>query len=643
MFAARTGIAVVSLLVATTAFAQARARSAETERRIEQQLEAIAPDAVLSFHQATVALDSQNYAEAQRLYREVLNHAPGFSAALRRLGSSLAAAGQVDEGLKFAEAAVARERSPENLISLATVLATPSRGKQTPQATRERALSLAKEARTNAGANVDADSLAVIAGLALSVQQYSDFRAASHQLDDRFPGEMATHYVGAIRGALDEDWTRAMREIRLAEKLGLSHEEAERFLDSGVRLRVNIGRALTYGAWALLAWAAALIALFAAGKILSTATLRSIEAADPNGGTTSRELSLRRIYRALINVAGAYYYISLPVVIVLVIGGTAAVIYGFYVLGRIPIRLVALLVIGALVTTYKMIQSLFIRVESADPGRSLSQVEAPGLWSLTRDVASALGTRPIDEIRVTPGTEMAVYERGGARQRAEDQGRRILILGIGLLDGFRQAPFCAVLAHEYGHFRHRDTAGGDIALRVQQDMMKFAVAMIQHGQAVWWNLAFQFLRLYVFLFRRISHGATRLQEVLADRVAARQYGAKQFEDGLRHVIRRHIQFAFIANGEIQQAIEGHRALQNIYFQPSTTTPGMEQEIEEALARPTTEDDTHPGPLDRFRLLRGLTSPHAAPGSGMVWDLFDNRDALTAEMTNTIDAHMKAAS
>ena len=126
MFAARGAIGVVSLLVATTAFAQALVRSAETERRIEQQLEAIAPDEVRSFHQATLALDKQNYAEAQRLYRQVLNHAPGFPPALRRLGSSLAAAGQFDEGLKFAESADARERSPKNLHRLSEVHATPS-------------------------------------------------------------------------------------------------------------------------------------------------------------------------------------------------------------------------------------------------------------------------------------------------------------------------------------------------------------------------------------------------------------------------------------------------------------------------------------------------------------------------------------
>ncbi|HEY6370179.1 MAG TPA: M48 family metallopeptidase [Candidatus Sulfotelmatobacter sp.] len=185
----------------------------------------------------------------------------------------------------------------------------------------------------------------------------------------------------------------------------------------------------------------------------------------------------------------------------------------------------AILVIGSMVTVYKMIRSLFVRVSSEEPGRSMSPDEAPGLWNLTREVAEKLETRPLDAIRVVPGTEMAVYERGSYRDRRKGRGQRTLIMGLGLLPGFDQNPFRAVLAHEYGHLSLRDTAEGDVALRVNQDLMKFAYAMAHSGQAVWWNIAVQFLRLYHFRFRRISHGATRLQAVLADRASARLDGA----------------------------------------------------------------------------------------------------------------------
>src|SRR6185312_17235529 len=103
-----------------------------------------------------------------------------------------------------------------------------------------------------------------------------------------------------------------------------------------------------------------------------------------------------------------------------------------------------------------------------------------------------------DEIRITPGTELAVYEKGTFRERSQDKAQRILILGSGVLNDFKQNGFRAVLAHEYGHFTNRDTAGGDVAMRVNNDMVKFAHAMIVQGQANVLNVAFHFLRIYHF-------------------------------------------------------------------------------------------------------------------------------------------------
>ena len=311
-------------------------------------------------------------------------------------------------------------------------------------------------------------------------------------------------------------------------------------------------------------------------------------------------------------------------------------------LGRIPIKLVLIIGIGALLTVFQMLRSLLIKIDNEDPGRSLSEEEAPGLWDLTRKVAESVGTRPVDEIRITPGTDLAVYEKGNYRERSQDKARRILILGVGVLNDFEQTGFRAVLAHEYGHFSHRDTAGGDIALRVNADMMKFANAMIVSGQAVWWNIAFQFLRVYHFLFRRISHGATRLQEVLADRVAASKFGAGAFEQGLTHVVRKSVEFNFVAMKEINESSDSRRALQNLYELRVVGNPDLEEEIESSLNRETSEDDTHPSPRDRFRFTSRIVVATEEPISGVVWELFRDRDALTNEMTSQIQSELQTA-
>jgi Zn-dependent protease with chaperone function len=633
-------ISAVVLAVAVSSHAQPGRRDPRREQRIVQQLSDIAPSAVQDFQRATVALDRGDYATAVPLYRSVVDKAPDFTPALRRLGLSLMATGSSQDGLHLLERAVARERSPENLVSLAHALAFPGPGKQGSESERDRALGLAKEAAARYRGTDDPSYLALVAQLALSLRRFDDLRRAAASLEATYPNEMATHYAAAFQAALASDWMRANREIQTAERLGLPHEAAEAFLDMGVRSRVRAWQYVYVVLGALGLWAAGLGLLYVAGRALSGATLRSLATGDVNETTSASELSLRRIYRTLIRTAGIYYYISLPFVVVLVLGGTAAVVYGFLMFGYVPIKLVIVLVIAALVTVFKMVQSLFVRVDEEEPGRSLETIEAPGLWTLAHEVANTVGTRAIDEIRVTPGTDLAVYERGTGRERTEDTARRILILGVGLLRGFKQSAFRAVLAHEYGHFSHRDTAGGDVALRVRQDMIKFAIAIAQHGQAVWWNLAFQFLRLYDFLYRRISHGATRLQEVLADRVAARLYGPAQFEEGLRHVIRRAIEFDAAANDEIRLALQGQRSLRNLYTLPLPASRDVDDRFEEAIGRETTQDDTHPAPVDRFRLVSGVVSTCACDESGMVWDLFADQNALTAEMTSAIDERVK---
>jgi len=359
---------------------------------------------------------------------------------------------------------------------------------------------------------------AMVAQLAIGLEDQASFRLALDTLRSKYPRAASTHYFSAVAAAIDGYWEHAEDEIREAERLGLSHEAAESFLASGVHTRASAWRYARYAGYLFAAWAVGLVLLFVAGRLLSSWTLSSIERFDPNVLATDSERSLMRIYRTLINCAGAYYYLSLPFVLVLVVGGTAAIVYELVMLGHVPLKLVGFLVITAGVTTVKMVQSLFIKVATENPGRALEEAEAPALWGLAREVAESVATRPVDEIRITPGTEMAVYERGTASERRHDVAHRILIMGVGLINGFEQGALRAVLAHEYGHFAHRDTAGGDVALRVRRDMTMFAIALYQHGQAVWWNLAFQFLRLYDFLFRRISHGAVRLQEVLADRM-----------------------------------------------------------------------------------------------------------------------------
>lgn len=644
------GTAVLGVL--TAGGAQAAEKGGPVPRRdqareavILARLKAISPEALPDFETATAALDSKNWAAASAGYRRVLERAPDFDVVLRRLGSCLMQTGQVKEGLALMERALAQQRSPENLFSMAQGLVASGKGGELPpRDVLTRAFALVSEA-VKLQPN-DPDNLVLKAHIALDLDDRSSFRETVSALRQRYPERMPTHYLTAIRAALDEEWRTAAREIREAGRLGLPQAAVEKFLDTGVGVRA---RAWTWAyavAAAVGVWIIGLLVLFLAGKTLSAFTLASIERDDPNEGVSGSARKLRSVYRRVVTVAGLYWYVSLPFVAVLVLAASAAVIYGFLVLGRIPIKLAAIIVIGALVSVYAIVRSLFIRVrDDEDPGRVVSEVDAPGLWKTAREVAAEVGTRPVDEIWLTPGTDLAVFERGRPGERMTDGARRAFLLGAGVLEGFDQGPFRAVLAHEYGHFAHRDTAGGDVALRVRNGMATFAIALAKAGYAVWWNLAFQFLRVYDFLFRRVSHGATRLQEVLADRVAIQRFGFEAFRTGLTHVIRKSVLFEQLANAEIGQAVEQRRLISNLYSLAMPSDPDvmadLDQRVAGALDEKTSEDNTHPGPADRFRLgqrIRSGPTPHV---SGPVWELFRDPPGMMAEMTSVIAKRIAA--
>lgn len=629
------------LLTALAAFPQQNQRNMVKEQRILDELSEIAPAAVPDFQAGTEAMDADKFDDAVFYYEKVRQLAPEYDAVLRRLGICLVGKGEVQTGTEFLRQAVARKRSPENLISLANALAYPGHNKKSTDQQKEEAYKLALEADRLPKTSADSDYHVTLAQHALNSGHDDVFRQTTKELVATHPERIETHYFNSILLAYDEEWIKAEDEILKAESMGLPHEAAQEILDADVHSQARLRRYAWYAFYLITAWIIGLVVLFLLGKLMSRWALNSIESTNPNHLTSKSDLSLRMWYRWLINIGGLYYYISIPFVIFIVAVVAGGLIYCTFSVGRIPIKLVLIVCCAALVTIFQLIRSLFIKIEKTDPGRALRYEEAPGLWDLTRKIAATLNTRPVDEIRITPGTDLAVYENGTWRERSKDEARRILILGVGVLNDFHVSGFRAVLAHEYGHLRHRDTAGGDVALRVNNDMMKFAHAMIEAGQNVSWNLAFQFLRIYHFIFRRLSHGATRLQEVMADRVSARKFGAAAFEEGLRHVVRKSAEFKFVANFEINESAHASRALQNLYELQMTSSADLDEEVERLMNRVTTEDDTHPSPNERFRLTRKIVSQSEPPMYGMVWDLFRDRTALTLEMTSTIESMLRS--
>jgi Zn-dependent protease with chaperone function len=284
---------------------------------------------------------------------------------------------------------------------------------------------------------------------------------------------------------------------------------------------------------------------------------------------------------------------------------------------------------------------LFVRGGNEDPGERLNLSEHPRVRELLNSVAERIGTRPVDNVYLTPGTDLAVMERGGMLKQLGGATERCLILGAGVLEGLKMAPFKAILAHEYGHFSNRDTAGGGFALSVRRSVMTMAIGLAEGGAAAWYNPAWLFLNVFQRVFLRISQGASRLQEILADRWAALAYGASAFEAGLRHVIRSSIEFDAGANAVLHDVVTKEKSLDNLYdrlLSQDRDESDIATSVEAAINSEPSPYDSHPSPADRFELVRRLEAASVAsePGSeDEVWSLFENQSQIERRMTQHV--------
>src|SRR4029079_6465991 len=121
-------------------------RDMQKEAAIWEQLKIVAPTELETFKAATVAMGKGDYAHGVKLYEVVMLKAPDFDPVIRRLGISTVLAGKYEEGIGLLEHAVSKNRSPENLISLAQYLAYPTPNTAGSRDQKHRAFQLMTEA-----------------------------------------------------------------------------------------------------------------------------------------------------------------------------------------------------------------------------------------------------------------------------------------------------------------------------------------------------------------------------------------------------------------------------------------------------------------------------------------------------------------
>ncbi len=548
------------------------------------------------------------------------------------------------QGMLTALTAIEEQATPEIAATYYVSAASTVLAQEGGPRLRREARDLAERAVTLDGSNVDGYFVRLDAELYM--EDAAAARATLRDLDDIAPNHPQTAFFHTIALANAGDWEEARLALDRAHDLGLSddvYQGVSAELEAATPWHSGLGAHVLTGSKVVAVWLLIFGALLLLGVLLSRATLtasRSMPTSVSVADAAPLSAGLRRAYAVVLWMSCGFYYLSLPLVVILVLAVAAGLIGGIFMIGYIPVKLVALIGIAALVSVYAVGKSLFVRVKDEDPGPELDLSEHPELSRVLGEVADKVGTEKVHHVYLTPGTELAVFERGGVGQQLRGSADRCLILGAAVLEGMDQQAFKAIIAHEYGHFVNRDTAGGGFALAVRRSLYKMAVGLAEGGAAAWYNPAWLFLRAFERVFVRISHGASRLQEVLADRWAAVSYGARAFERGLRHVVTAGIRFDAHANSTLNEVIDGQRALSNFYhYQPeeNASPEDIDQAIREQLDREASVYDSHPAPTERFQLVHALEmqDPKAPEEELSVWDLFADRGAIEEMMTEEI--------
>ena len=642
MLLRRVAVAIVTVALLRPMVAQNAASASaaeEFERRITAELAAQNPDAAAIFTQANEARrrNPPDHALASSLYHRVYELAPFFVHALRREGGEELALRHDARALAIAREAVAQARTPENEAALAFALAERTVKPTEPE--RREALAIA---RRLVGTAANDPVLQLMAGeIALRSDDLAVLEAVLVNLRRIAPQEMTTHYLDSILLASRGHFGDAREALGKARAAGLSEKDYRSLLGAISAAEPVWMKALKISGVAVGIWAGLFGLLFVLGAALSAATLR-IAAVVPQAGVEPETAPriLRRVYAAVLGAAGAFYYASLPLLVFVVAAAGGGAIYLFFAMGHVPVKLVAIIGVLTLVSIAAVVRSLFVRGRDVDPGVRLALDDHPRLRAALDEVAGRVGTRAVDNVYLTPGTELAVTERGGLVRQLRGASERCLILGVGVLPGFRLGAFRAVLAHEYGHFSNRDTAGGGFAMSVRRSILKMARHLAEGGAGNWWNPAWLFVNGFHRVFLRVSQGASRLQEMLADRWAAVFYGAAAFEEGLRHVVARAVAFDAHVSATLDEVIEGKRPLANLYdYEPGQKPSEQEvgEKIRESLERPASAYDSHPRPVDRIAWVRQVLQRGSvdADSGAEAWSLFRDREKIERLMTDQV--------
>jgi Zn-dependent protease with chaperone function len=490
-------------------------------------------------------------------------------------------------------------------------------------------------------------------------------RTAVKALIDQYPknGELACLYAVAL--ATEGDMRAAKNELQRARTLGAEPDKVlTPKLVSDIETRGELRgidavaahappgllerflQVMLYfaGFYAAVMALMALVGVALAGRTRGTGALQLLGTQSDELVTagqvlrTQHESTLAKLYALGLFAGLILFYIAIPFILAGLLALTGAALYAVLMLGRIPVKLVLIVIVIGGGMAWAVLKSIF-----AKPGRGLGLVkkpeECPKLYAVINDVARRVDTDAVHELYLAPGSSIGVHQEGRGPFGIFGVKRRVLTLGLSTMHYLTVTELQAILAHEYAHFSHQDTFYSRFIYQVQITIGEALDGMFAAGGRLnFVNPFYWFLWLYYKAYSLLSSGFSRSREFLADRMAVTLYGSDVFVCALSKVATDGSLFEMTMYDHVQSLLNEDKAFVNMYaafrdLRDQAIKPEAREELyQKILNEKGSLFASHPTFKERVEAVAGMPkASHLDTTSAL--QLFEDPDKIETELTD----------
>jgi Zn-dependent protease with chaperone function len=316
---------------------------------------------------------------------------------------------------------------------------------------------------------------------------------------------------------------------------------------------------------------------------------------------SSRPSLAGRAFMAVLLLVGFY---------VLALGIAGALLYAVYAqlayFDQINLRILLLCVFGA----FAIIWSILPRFNRfVAPGPRLLPEQNPALFEMIGSLSELLKQKMPAEVYLIPDVNAYVGERGGFLGIGS---RRIMGIGLPLLQSLTIRQLRGVLAHEFGHYYGGDTSLGPWIFKTRAAIIRTVANL---GKSIV-QLPF---RWYAGLYLRVTQAISRRQELVADELAVRLVGSQIYIEALSAIHGLGPAYNAYWKNEVAPVLSaGYRPPLAQGFASFTSSNRVSEAMANIIAEQRTKAETnvydsHPTLKDRISAVQGLP---AGPKTGL---------------------------